>query len=390
MKLCKNNNFISKASIEHPDFKKVLLKKGTLLISAVLLPLLVACFINAGARKNHSHSENVIPTRDLSATESSMPIESLNEASIEELLVDEMSSEDTTSQDPSSQNTTSEDAISQDPSSQNTVSEDTTIVENDLTTGIKNDQFDTNCVETNHDEFTISQELTDEFNSLIANHSSSNSFYAVSVDGKFSIGCNIDHTIFGGCIAKAPYALYCYKQIEMGNGTFDEIKTYEEKHYHGGSGTIQYSSYGTEYTLDEILFNMLDISDNAAFYMMQDRFPRDGYNEMIKEIGCQDMLLLNSTRFGNVTAREVAMLWSEIYKYSQESEYGVKLLDVLLNAKYNYIKDSIPEYEIAHKSGWTQDVRNDAGIVYSQTPYIITVLTPNDKSYMDQVVKLID
>ncbi len=75
-------------------------------------------------------------------------------------------------------------------------------------------------------------------------------------------------------------------------------------------------SFGAEYTLYELLFKNLDISDNAAYFMLQEKFPISGYNDILKELGCSNMILRGSSKFGNATARETLLLWNQIYKYS--------------------------------------------------------------------------
>ena len=86
----------------------------------------------------------------------------------------------------------------------------------------------------------------------------------------------------------------------------------------------------------------------------------------------------------------------EIYNY-KDTEYGRIFFDDLLNAKYNFIKNSLPNKDIAHKSGYSIRGYNDHGIVFDTiTPYIISIMLPypdetdNHKEVLSKIVKLSD
>jgi len=262
---------------------------------------------------------------------------------------------------------------------------------------IKNDNIPREVFTVIHKDFTISPELNKKFVDLIKNHNKTNSFYVVSLDGKLSMGYNIDYVRSACCVSKASYAMYVYKEIEKGNGSLDEIMVYEKRHHHGGSGNIQYSKFGTKFTLEDVVYRLLHISDNDAYMMLQERFPHAGYNEMLKKLGCKEMLFGKGYKFGFINAREVALVWNELIKYSKETKMGKKLFDILLNAKFNYIKDALllvakndekNLIKVAHKSGWTYGIRNDAGVVLGDTPYIIVVTTPDDRVFFNKAVQL--
>lgn len=246
---------------------------------------------------------------------------------------------------------------------------------------IAND-ISSNKIFVNHEEFKISDELLNKIQSQIKKYPNKSAFYVVTLDGSLSFGYNIDQQFHAASSVKAPYVLYCLKEIENGNGSLDEIMTYEKKHYEGKSGVIQYSKFGTEYTLKDIIYYTIHESDNAGFYMLHDRFPKAGYNEMLEELGLSKMKLTGSMKFGMITPREMLTIWNEIYNYSNKSELGAYYLELLKGAKYNFIKDELKQTlgtdcEIAHKSGFNAKGRHDVAIVFSDEPYFITVMTDN-------------
>ena len=213
------------------------------------------------------------------------------------------------------------------------------------------------------------------------------SFYGISLDGKISFGYNPDIKYSCASSIKAPFSLYCYKQIENGNNTFDEIVLYNSNYYSTGTGIIK-SSNKKQFTIEELLFNTIYHSDNIAYGMLYDYFGTEGYNKMMDELGCSYLKLGTNSQWGFASPREMVLVWQEIYRY-KDTEIGKKFFDTLLDAKYNFLKDSLPDYTIAHKSGWSQRGYNDHGVVFGDTPYIISIMLPNpeDKDNYQAVFK---
>lgn len=259
---------------------------------------------------------------------------------------------------------------------------------------------DSNEIFVSDDGYTVSEENLDKLKAEIEKFDGVCGFYLVTLDGQFSIGYNIDQKISSASTVKAPYALYVVKQLESGNGTYDEIYEYKEENYRAGSGVIQHSPFGTKFTLEEILYHTINVSDNTGYYILQDRFGITGYNEFLEKIGCSRMKLTGGLRWGYVIPREAALVWNEIYSYSKTSEYGQKLFDLFINAEYNFIKQAYTDkygslnYEIAHKSGFNKDGRHDTAIVLlDDTPYFITITTkPNgrEKSYFKHTAIILE
>lgn len=232
------------------------------------------------------------------------------------------------------------------------------------------------------DTQTVSKESLSELQAQIDKFGGPCGFYLITLDGKFSVGYNIDKAIPSASTVKAPFSLYSMKQIENGYGTLDEMRVYESKHYCAGSGVIQYSKVGTEYTLEQVLYHTINVSDNTGYYMLQDKFGISGYNDYLESIGCSKMKLTGGIRWGCIYPREAALVWNEIYNYSKVSNYGEKLFELFVNAKYNFIKNAYLtkyaslDYEIAHKSGFNPNGRHDQAIVLREdVPYFIVITT---------------
>lgn len=260
---------------------------------------------------------------------------------------------------------------------------------------IVNDSYNVNEFAVHSENFVLSDELQKKIEKVINSRVKDFSFYVISIDKQISFGYNPDQKYSTASSIKAPYSLFCYKQIENGVSSLDTIKEYNNSFYSDGSGIMQYSDK-TSYTIRELLYNTIYYSDNIGYGMLYDHFGVDGYNDMLESLGCNYLKLTPYSKWGFASPREMVLVWQEIYNY-KDTEYGRIFFDDLLNAKYNFIKNSLPNKDIAHKSGYSIRGYNDHGIVFDTiTPYIISIMLPypdetdNHKEVLSKIVKLSD
>lgn len=263
----------------------------------------------------------------------------------------------------------------------------------DFSINILEDEFLSDQIEIHNDNFKISDELQNRLDKVISAYPKNISFYGISLDGKISFGYNPDTCYSCASSIKAPYALYCYKQIETESVNYNDIVIYNKNDYLSGTGVIK-NSKKTQYTIEELLYNTIYYSDNIAYGMLYKYFGVDGYNKMLEELGCSYLQLTPYSKWGFASPREMALVWQEIYNY-KDTETGSKFFETLLNAQYNFIKSAL-SYDVAHKSGWSTRGYNDHGIVFADTPYIISVMMPypndkdQDQKYFQDIVILCD
>lgn len=238
-------------------------------------------------------------------------------------------------------------------------------------------------------EFQPSDETYNRLMNDINSYGYDTSFIALSLNDGMSFGYNVDSEYWSASTIKCAYALYVCKLIDEGKASFDDVLTVTSKFNSAGSGKIQKMPRGTKLTLKEVLHYTLHVSDNQGYHMLVDRFKKDEFNSMLESIGCEDMALPTTKRFGDVNCRSFALVWQEILNYcKEETETSKFLYDTLLNAEYNYIKNGITDKLSLHKSGWNQGrVCHDTGVVLDEeNPYIIIILTENNGK--KQIIKM--
>lgn len=202
-----------------------------------------------------------------------------------------------------------------------------------------------------------------------------------SLDGTKGLAYNTNTQIFGACTVKAAYTLYACEQMESGNGSLDTQITYKQEHYEPGTGDMQYSPFGTVFTMETALHKSMSISDNVGYLMAVDYFGRDGYNTWVSTLGCDSLAIKPTVWSLRTKANDLVKIWCHIYDYFEtDTEYARFLKSSCTNTAGNYATAALSDVEYSHKQGhnstgdWLS--LSDAGIVWKgDTPYIIAILT---------------
>lgn len=260
----------------------------------------------------------------------------------------------------------------------------------------KDDRFESGKIQVCNSKYTVPESIANSIIECAENYDFLSGFYLIDTESKMSVGYNADEAFFTASTVKAGYALYCFKEIAKGTVSLDETMKYSGKYAIKGSGSTQYSDFGTKLTIDTLLYRVIYNSDNVAYYMLLDKFGIDGYNEMVKELGVNHFITEES-RWGDLSPHELGLIWQEIYEFKDTCEEGRRLWELVTTNEYNEIAVELTEYEtIAHKSGWGRPGYHDAGVVCCDSDYIIVVMTDTEKKnncfykfvrYADMIMK---
>ena len=202
-----------------------------------------------------------------------------------------------------------------------------------------------------------------------------------ALDGSKGYVYNGDTRLFGACTIKAAYACFVLKEAQRRGINIDEyqIEYVPSTDKMGGSGNIADSSR-RYYTVKELLYKLISISDNTAYRMLDKVFSVDDFKRTLKDIG--GATEFKNRYFSYTSVYERYNEWRWIYEYEQTgTEYAQYLQSLLKCAQAYYL--GIGSYtQHQHKSGWTENddgymyTACDAGIVSGK--YILVILTRDD------------
>lgn len=259
------------------------------------------------------------------------------------------------------------------------------------TVDIRSKQYDNNVISIRDTNFKISDDLLNELYDIVNNYGAASSFYIVSLNDGMSIGYNVDRQFETASSIKAPYALYVYREIANGNIDPDRKIIYEPKYYNSGTGVVKESEFGTPFTIRQLVYHSINDSDNVAHTMLHYNFGVNGYNQMLKNLGTEQLYLSASNPWGFTSSRSAALIWQDAYNFSLESEEGITLMNIFCNAKYNYFKEIMPDIPSASKTGFARRDALETGIVFDENPYIAIAIANKGGNYgsYTQLLKLI-
>ena len=193
---------------------------------------------------------------------------------------------------------------------------------------------------------------------------------------------NTKKYVMGASTIKLPYVYYCCTQIEQGKHSLDEKVVYKEEHYYGGMGKVQYSEFGSEWTIRTLIDYTLRYSDNAAYFMLMSVFGKDGFNEMVKEWGYSSQLGVRNYPDVNAEFMKTAML--KMKKRSSDGECWSIAWNALLKSVQVEARKELKGRDVAIKCGTTNGYYHEVCYVDGEIPYVLIIMTEVDGKTKDE------
>lgn len=237
------------------------------------------------------------------------------------------------------------------------------------------------------------QPLQEEVEKYTADLPGTYGIYFKDLASDKEFGINAQTAIPPASTIKLPVVLYLYEQIAAGNLNWtDRVRYNKDTDYQGGAGDLQYvARHGDTYSLRNLATISITLSDNIAHNMLVRHLGYENVMEFINKLGP------DTTRpFGSAatTARDMGAFVEEAYRFAEQNpEQGGRLLNDLAHTVYHVglPGDLPPELVVSHKEGSINGVATDVGIVFSQRPYILVILSegvPDEDTGFEYIAKI--
>ena len=192
-------------------------------------------------------------------------------------------------------------------------------------------------------------------------------------------------------IAKLFVLIEIFRQLEEGKLKDDDIHELSDEYYYSllhvdrdpSFGALHYLHPGLKLTIKDLYSLMVSVSDNAAFNILLRKVGMKNINSHIKELGFQD-IVLNREFFDyekiekGVDNYHSVQETGEIFKRLHQGQLisGKASREILNILKHHQKTTVLPYYfkenqPIAHQTGFDEGMIHDAGIVYTQHPFIL-------------------
>lgn len=220
----------------------------------------------------------------------------------------------------------------------------------------------------------------------------------VSLDNDSGFSINGDERFPSASMIKLLVLAEYMQQVD--EGTIDSESSYVlvQSDKVGGAGVIAGASSGTEFRYSELAQYMIEESDNTATNILIDTLGMDSINDSGQELGLAQTELKHKMMLGDgmtenrMSSNDAASLLRGIAQHAIASESASSAAEsyLLMQADTEGLAQGLPlGIEFGHKTGSLDTARHDGGIVYSENPYVIVVLTSLEETSANELMAAI-
>lgn len=205
---------------------------------------------------------------------------------------------------------------------------------------------------------------------------------------------NEQKSYFIASVYKLPYCLWLLQRADAGEIDLDSTIPFTAANHVGAAGIIQFSEYGTEYTLHELIADALIYSDNTALAMLKSVYPPSDFDAWINapEMGLTGRMADSTDTMMN--AADCATFARMAFAYMESgSEHAGEFRAAYTNPD-DYLLHS--QWTTGQKYGWWLNALHSCTVVYGDRPYAIAICsgwenrTETDEENFQRIYEAVD
>jgi beta-lactamase class A len=216
--------------------------------------------------------------------------------------------------------------------------------------------------------------VLNSFNEKVKNLTGVYGLYVIDLNTGFSYGINENEEFEPASLIKLPVMVAMYIENEEGRLSLEVKYKLRNEDKVGGAGSLYSKPEGYEITYKDLIRIMGKQSDNTAFNIARYTLGEETINRTLEKIGMQNTRLSEN----KTTPEDIGRFFEELWNGNIiRDDHKDELLGYLTDTLYEeWIAAGVPVgVRVAHKFGREVNVVNDAGIVYSQKPFVIVLLS---------------
>lgn len=196
--------------------------------------------------------------------------------------------------------------------------------------------------------------------------------YQLAKDREY--GFNHQKVFPAASLMKLPVILTFYQQVEAGKLSLETKYTLKEADKRAGAGILQAKTAGGVYTYRQLVEYMGQYSDNTANNVLVQILGEERIQQTINALGLEK----TSLKEYETTPEDMGLFFRKLYQgqlvtKERRQEFFNFLTDTAFEDR---IPAGVPEgIRVVHKIGTEIGNFSDAGIVFSQKPFVLVVIT---------------
>lgn len=198
--------------------------------------------------------------------------------------------------------------------------------------------------------------------------------YVVDLKNKESFGASESEVFQAASLIKLPVMVGLYQEVEEDNLSLDDTYTLEESDRVGGAGSLQLREAGYEISYRKLLEKMGKESDNTAFGIVRRHLGEAKIKKVIDDIG----MIKTNLEENETSPRDVGVFFQKLWEGDLIAEaHKEELLSFLVDTDFEeHLVKGVPgDIDVSHKYGREVHVVNDAGIVFTDNPYAVVIMS---------------
>lgn len=233
---------------------------------------------------------------------------------------------------------------------------------------------------------------------LIEPYEDSVAVTVISLDDDSGFSINGDERFPSASMIKLLVLVEYMQQVNEGNLDSESSYVLVQSDKVGGAGVIAGAPSGTAFRYSELAQYMIEESDNTATNILIDVLGMDSINDSGQELGLAQTELRHKMMLGDgktenrMSSNDAAVLLRGIAQHviAGEVESTAAESYLLMQADTEGLAQGLPlGIEFGHKTGSLDSARHDGGIVYSESPYVIVVLTNLEETTANELMAAI-
>ncbi|MFI3261109.1 MAG: serine hydrolase [bacterium] len=238
-----------------------------------------------------------------------------------------------------------------------------------------NSESEESCMSLSED-FVLSDEYYELLDKL-TNYSGIYSIIYKELDDDLTvIEYEESYEFYGESIIKLAYAIYIYDYLKDNQEELNTKLEYDSSFYKTGSGVLRYMNLTNEsFTINELLYYVIEDSDNIAYFMLLDYFGIEGVKEYWNNLGT-NLTYEGWDYFGILDARDAIVYLDRLYEIIESNDvYYDNLISSSKDASKNSILQETLNEDMYFKYGGANYCYHEIAIVDDDHPYMIVVLS---------------
>ena len=189
-------------------------------------------------------------------------------------------------------------------------------------------------------------------------------------------GINEKELLVAASLIKMPVLITLFRESEAGKVELGQVYKLQETDKIGGAGALQYKPEGYEISYREMARLMGEQSDNTAVNVIINLLGEEKIQATINALGLKNTSISENL----TTAYDMGLLFKKLYqeKIVTDEDRDEILSFITKTIWEDRIPAGLPEgIKVAHKIGTETGVVSDAGIVFSNHPFVLVIMSQN-------------